>query len=117
VEVRLFVTADAPSFDVSCVLSRVGADRRSHEIAAGFRRIFEPADGAGVTIPMRATCITLKPGEALRLSIAAASFPAYPMNPGDGSDPTTASRADARIITLIVHHGPLMDSTLRAGRA
>ena len=117
VEARLFVTADTPSFDVACVLSRVAADRQSHEIAAGFRRIFEPAAGAALTIPMRASCISLKPGEALRLSIAAASFPAYPMNPGDGSDPTTAPRADARIITLTVHHGPMMDSTLRAGRA
>jgi putative CocE/NonD family hydrolase len=116
IEALLFVSSDAPSFDISCVLSRVTAERQSHEIAAGYRRVTDPAAGAGISIPMCATCITLKPGEALRLSIAAASFPAYPMNPGDGSDPTTAMRADARIITLTVHHGPLTDSTLQASQ-
>lgn len=35
------------------------------------------------------TCVTLMPGDRLRLSVAAA-FPAYPVNPATGTDPRRA---------------------------
>jgi predicted acyl esterase len=93
------------------VLSRVTADGQSFEIASGYRRVAAPLS-EGIEVPMRATCITLAPGEALRLSIAGASFPGYPVNPGTGDDPTTATRADWRIITLGVRCGGAAGSAL-----
>ena len=61
---------------------------------------------------MRATCAAIAPGEALRLSIAAACFPAYPVNPGTGCDPADASMDEAQIITIGVRHGGECASSL-----
>ncbi len=108
---RLRVSTDAPDYDLACVLSRVTADGRSYEIASGYRRVAAPMMEP-IAVPMRATCITLMPGESLRLSVAGASFPAYPVNPGTGEDPTTARRAQWRIITLAVHCGGPVGSSL-----
>ncbi len=113
----LHITADAPDVDLACVLSRVFADGRSFEIASGYRRVPAPAAGP-IDVPMRATCVTLAPGEALRLSVAGASFPGYPVNPGTGGDPTSARRADARIITLgVVCGGPAGSALVVSVRA
>ena len=97
----LDVVADMPDFDVACTLSRV---RGSQVIAfaEGYRRIRAPGP---VEVAMRATCLTLQPGEAVRLSVAGAAFPAFPINPGTGEDPTRARAIDARIITLRLRHG------------
>jgi putative CocE/NonD family hydrolase len=101
----LRVSTDAPDFDLACVLSRVTGDGRSYEIASGYRRV-AASTGEPIAVPMRATCITLAAGESLRLSLAGASFPAYPVNPGTGDEPAAAHRADWRVITLAVHCGP-----------
>jgi putative CocE/NonD family hydrolase len=112
---ELQLTADTPSFDVACVLARVLPDGRSFELASGYRHLrAAPHDGL-VRVPMRATCATLAIGESLRLSIAGASFPAYPVNPGSGADPTTARRCDWQIITLGVHAGGVTPSSLVVG--
>jgi predicted acyl esterase len=94
------------------VLSRLLVDGRSFEIASGYRRVQAAAAAGAIAVPMRATCVTLGPGEALRLSLAGAAFPAYPVNPGTGGDPTTARRADLRIVTLSVHCGGATASSL-----
>jgi putative CocE/NonD family hydrolase len=115
VTAELRVTADTPDFDISCVLSRVTAAGASYEIAAGYCRVDASSVHSILTVPMRATCVTLVPGEALRLSIAGAAFPAYPMNTGDGGDPTIGTRAAGQIITLAVTHGAAMGSSLLVG--
>ncbi len=102
IHAELEITADAPDFDVSCVLSRVKPNGQSFAIAEGYCRISAPGK---VRIPMRATCLTVPPGEALRLSVAGAAFPAFPVNPGTGQNPTLARAMDARIITLSLAHG------------
>jgi putative CocE/NonD family hydrolase len=102
VQAVLDVTADAPDFDVAVTLSRVRGNGQVIGFAEGYRRVSAPGR---VTIPMRATCLTLQPGEALRLSVASAAFPAFPVNPGTGADPTKARMVDARVITLRVRHG------------
>jgi putative CocE/NonD family hydrolase len=109
----LWIESDAPDFDVSAVLSRVSPAGRVHGLAQGYCRVTSPV--APLTIPMRATCASLAPGERLRLSIAAACFPAYPVNPGTGQDPTVASLMEARIITLGVRHGGRFASMVRLG--
>jgi uncharacterized protein len=115
VSATLSLTSDAKSFDVSCVLSRVTDDGAAMPLAQGYIRIKDAAQP--VMIPMRATCTTIARGERPRLSIAASCFPAYPMNPGTGEDPTQSLRMDARIITLGVRHGAAAPSLLRLGYA
>jgi uncharacterized protein len=101
---HLYLVSDTPSFDVCCVLSRVTASGQVFALAQGYYRAKQGETTAPLTIPMGATCATLAPGEALRLSIAGAAFPAYAVNPGTGDDPTATPLASASIITLAVKH-------------
>ena len=113
---ELWFLADAPSFDVSCVLSRVDPHGGTMPLAQGYRLVTSGTNlNEAIEIPLRATCATIKPGERLRLSIAGACFPAYPVNPGTGKNSTAASSAEARIITLGVRHGAQYPSRLRVG--
>jgi uncharacterized protein len=116
VAAELWLYADAPSFDVSCVLSRVAPQGEALPLAQGYRLV-KPGTNLNqpIEIPLRATCATIKPGERLRLSVAGACFPAYPVNPGTGQNPTATSAAEARIITLGVRHGGSCSSRLRVG--
>jgi len=105
--------SDAPSFDVGCVLSRIGAGGQVLPIASGYRHLRRHDPAEPVTVPLRACCVTLMPGEALRLSLSAAAFPAFPVNPGTGADPTQCGIADARIIQLGLRHGGDQASCVR----
>lgn len=107
----LFAGSDAASFDVACTLSRVTPAGQVLPLADGYRHVAQPAERS-IDIPMRATCCTVTKGERLRLSIAGASFPAYPVNPGTGQDPTRARQIDARIVTIAVAYGTLSPSHL-----
>jgi uncharacterized protein len=85
-------------------------------LAQGYRLVKLGADlNQAIEISLRATCATIKPGERLRLSIAGACFPAYPVNPGTGKNPTAASAAETRILTLGVRHGGKYASRLYVG--
>jgi predicted acyl esterase len=53
------------------------------------------------------------PGQALRLSVSAASFPAYSLNPGTGVTVGESDPALAHIITLNLACGPGSGSCLR----
>jgi uncharacterized protein len=112
VAAELYLAADVPQFDVACTLARVTSDGRSYELVSGYARVAAPTPNGAVHVPMRATCVSLRAGEALRLSIAGAAFPAYPVNPGTGEDPTTATRLAARVITLGVRFGGATPSAL-----
>ena len=101
----LRLESDSPTFDLACVLSRVTPDGRVFQIAEGYRRVADHRPLSEVQVSLRATCARLKPGERLRLSISPASFPAYPVNPGDGREPTETSRSRAGVITLAVKTG------------
>lgn len=104
ITVELAVTADRPSFDIACSLSRVDPDGRAQAITTGYHARGETGEGC-IAVALRPICITLASGERLRLSIAAASWPAHPVNPGDGSLPELACGADRQVITLIVANG------------
>jgi putative CocE/NonD family hydrolase len=109
-EVTLDIRADAPSFDLSCVLSRVSPDGQAIHLTDGYRHFPLAPPGNACRIPLRPFCATLLPGECLRLSVAAASFPAFPVNPGDGTAPWDAELTAARPITITVHYGPSSSS-------
>ena len=113
VALDLWVEADAPSFDVSAVLSVLRPDGQVLPLTQGHARV-EPGDPTRpLTIAMRAACATLAPGSALRLSLAGSCFPAYPVNPGTGAEPGETRRVDALPITLLIHSGPDRPSRLR----
>jgi uncharacterized protein len=110
----LWLVADAPSFDISCILSRIGRNDEAMTLAQGYRSLKTDVSlDQALEIPMRATCATIKPGERLRLSIAGASFPAFPINPGTGQNPTTSTAGQARIIAIGVRYGAGRVSQLR----
>ena len=83
-----------------------------HGIARAAPAAVCDAPVTSLTVRLAATCATLMPGEALRLSIAGAAFPAYALNPGTGACPKTASTASALVTTLGVHHGAARPSRL-----
>jgi putative CocE/NonD family hydrolase len=115
VAARLWLESDSASFDLACVLSRVTADGQVLQLAEGFQHVPSHFGQEPVAVSLRATCANLAPGEQLRLSVSAAAFPAYPVNPGDGREPTEASRAEAGIITLALMTGGKRASRLVLG--
>jgi putative CocE/NonD family hydrolase len=98
----LAAEADAPSFDLSATLSLVTREGRALPLSDGHALC--RGDGT-VRLAMRPLCVTLAPGERLRLSVAGACFPAYPVNPGTGTDPRVATGAEAVPITLAIRCG------------
>jgi len=105
VALDLWVEADAPSFDVSAVLSMALPDGRVLPLTQGHARVEPGAHQRPLTIALRAVCVTLEPGCALRLSLAGACYPAYPVNPGTGAEPGETRLVDAQPITLLIHGG------------
>lgn len=109
VAAELWVEADQPSFDLSVVLSMVSPDGRVWNLTQGHRR----ASASGrVGVGLRATCATVPAGHALRVSVAGACFPAYPVNPGTGGGPHDTRAEDERAITLRIAHGGAMASNI-----
>ena len=104
-EVRLPISSDRASFDVCCVLSKVGAGGEVVTLCDGYLHVPRAEANNLVIVPLKATCITLAPGEALRLSLSAAAFPAFPVNPATGSDPTRSTSVEALITTLAIKVG------------
>jgi putative CocE/NonD family hydrolase len=112
VALDLAVVSDRSAFDLAYVLSRVDAEGCAIQIAEGYRSLLDHRAGDRITLSLRKTCATLRPGERLRLSIAAAAFPAYPVNPGTGQRPADAPRSEARLITIGIITGGTQGSTL-----
>ncbi len=117
---EIWVEADAPSFDVSAVLSAVLPDGRVLPLAQGHARVEPGGEQRPLPVAMRALCATLPTGSALRLSLAGSCFPAYPVNPGTGAEPGETRLVDAQPITLLIHGGGARPSRLllpRGGRS
>jgi putative CocE/NonD family hydrolase len=104
VEAELWIEGDRQSFDVSAVLAMLDPQGRSWNLTQGHAR-FSAGSSTSRRIAMRATAVTIPPGHALRLSIAAASFPAFPVNPGTGAPPADATAAEEDIIVMALRHG------------
>lgn len=103
VAASLALQADQPSFDIDAVLSMVTPDGRAWTMTQGHARIDNP--GRHCELPMRAICVTVPAGHALRLSLAAACTPSYAVNPGSAAAAADFLAADERAITIAVRHG------------
>ena len=104
--VEVYCAADAPSFDLCAVLSEVRTNGAVYNLTQGYRRIDEHSDlSQSVEVPLHPTCFHITKGNALRLSLSAACFPAYAVNPGTGEPLRNSQLINARIITLVIHSG------------
>ncbi|WP_225889338.1 CocE/NonD family hydrolase [Halomicronema hongdechloris] len=103
---RLKVTcaADAPSFDLCAVVSQVYPDSRVMHLTQGYGR-FETSQRQVRELPLHPVSVSIPAGHALRLSLSAACFPAYAVNPGTGTAPGQARPLEARVITVTVWGG------------
>ena len=103
VEVEVFSTADTPSYDLCAILSEVKPDGKVYNVTQGYLRVTN--NPIPVRIRLQATCMRIAKGNALRLSLSAACFPAYSVNPGTGIMAGETSMMDAEIITITVQCG------------
>ncbi|NJN29237.1 MAG: CocE/NonD family hydrolase [Synechococcales cyanobacterium RM1_1_8] len=107
IALEVYCETEAPSFDLCAVLSELRPDGSSFHLSQGYLHI-APADkqSAGpYRIELQATCCTIPPGHGLRLSLSAACFPAYGVNPGTGQHPNVASQLEQQVITLRILSG------------
>jgi putative CocE/NonD family hydrolase len=111
VDLDLWVTADAASFDISAVLSEVTPQGRAIVLTQGYRRVMA-GEPLPIRVSMRAICTTIPAGAALRLSLAGASFPAHPVNPGTGASAAETRITDCEVITLSLLSGAETPSRL-----
>ncbi|MEG5172631.1 CocE/NonD family hydrolase [Microcoleus sp. B3-D7] len=101
--VEVFCTADARTFDFCAILSEIKDSGSVYNFTQGYVRV--NSGETPVRIVLQATCMQIAKGNALRLSLSAACFPAYDVNPGTGAPPGEARAIDANIITLTVSCG------------
>ena len=103
--VTLHMQSDASSYDVCAVLSVVHPDHRVFNLTQGYKR-FYGGHAQTIAVPLQPTCFRLIAGQALRLSLSGACFPAYTVNPGTQTVPLDqVSTMDQHIITLTLHQG------------
>ncbi len=106
VTITLQGSCDRPSFDLSVTLSERLPTGQVYPLTQGYRRCDRPTQVDFIeTISLQPTCFYLPAGHALRLSISAACFPAYALNPGTGAYATDTTVQSAQIITLAIHTG------------
>jgi uncharacterized protein len=104
VSVELNVASDRPSFDLSLSLSFVRPDGAAIHVTGAHRTLSEPAP---VCMNLRAAFITLPAGARVRLSIQAAAFPAFAVNPGTGQRSVDAHTLDAEVTTIVFAGGSI----------
>jgi len=103
ITLSIFCDSDAPSFDICAVLSEVHPNGQVFNFSQGYLRVAEaqqqPANQP-YRIALQPTCICLRQGHALRLSLSASCFPAYAVNPGSGQHPNVTAQIENQVITL-----------------
>lgn len=103
--VSVQVQCSHPSFDLCAVLSQVEPDGTVMTLTQGYGR-FRPSTEL-VHVTLQAICAEIPAGAQLRVSLSAASFPAFPVNPGE--EEGTA----AQVITLRIRSDAQAPSAVR----
>ncbi|BBD60854.1 peptidase S15 [Nostoc sp. HK-01] len=104
VVVEIDCSADQPSYDLSAVLSQVQPDGKVYNLTQGYIHC-PPTTAVPMKIQLQTTCVRIAKGNALRLSLSAACFPAYAMNSGNGAVLNSDDLRNAQVITLTVNCG------------
>ncbi len=106
ITLEVYCTVENPSFDLCAVLSNVNQNGAVLNFTQGYIRVVAiDSSPTAIKIPLQPTCMSIDPGNSLRLSLSAAYFPAYPVNPGDGKLPHESRQIDNSIITIKIHSG------------
>ena len=105
IQVEINVRADTPNFDLCAVVSEVYPDGAVYNFSQGYRRINASETEQTITLFLQPVCIRLAQGNAIRLSLSGANFPAYGMNSGTNQLPHETKLIDYQVITLSVHLG------------
>jgi uncharacterized protein len=105
VAVEIWCNADKSSFDLCAVLSEVYVDGSVYNLTQGYVRYQNVNNCICAKIQLQATCARIIAGNALRLSLSAACFPAYGMNLGTGEVMNKENLINAQIITLSISCG------------
>ncbi|MDX2096568.1 MAG: CocE/NonD family hydrolase [Leptolyngbyaceae cyanobacterium bins.59] len=103
--VEVYCEADSTSFDLCAVLSEVRPNGSVYNFTQGYCRVTPTEKSHPLLIPLQPTCICISKGYCLRLSLSAACFPAYAVNPGIDKPLGKAHLMDAQVITVTIHHG------------
>ena len=113
IEVKVHCKSDRPSFDLCCTVSEVSPNGGVYLLTQGYGRFNTPSDRwATHTIILQPTCFYIASGNALRLSISGACYPAYALNPGTENPPASSHLLEAKIITIAVQVGPQSETRL-----
>lgn len=117
IDLEIYCSSESPSFDVCAVLSTVNPEGQVLNFTQGYIRLdtkdFNCAQVEIIKIPLQATCMNVPPNYSLRLSLSAASFPAYPVNSGIGRSLNQVRLIEQTIITLSIHSGGDYPSQLK----
>ena len=106
VNLEVYCSSDKPSFDLCAVLSTVQLDGKVFNFTQGYITVnSDTSNIQAVKIPFQSTCMCVKAGNSLRLSLSAACFPAYPVNAGTGKLPYESRLIEMEIITISVYSG------------
>jgi uncharacterized protein len=105
VAVEIFCSADQPSYDLCAVLSEVHPDGCVYNLTQGYVHCPPDSEQAPTKIQLQPTCARIAQGNALRLSLSAACFPAYAMNSGSGTVRSSGELMNAQVITITVNCG------------
>ncbi|MBR8829396.1 MAG: CocE/NonD family hydrolase [Gomphosphaeria aponina SAG 52.96 = DSM 107014] len=111
VKAEFYCVADSPSFDLCAILSEMYPDGRVYNFSQGYVRV--NSDKLPVKLSLQPTCMRLSQGNRLCLSLSAACFPAYAVNPGTGQFPEENDLIERKIITLTLHSGGDHPSQIR----
>jgi putative CocE/NonD family hydrolase len=98
---EIYCTADQPSYDLCAVLSELLPDGCVFNLTQGYIHCPQNTP-VPIKIQLQTTCVRIAKGNALRLSLSAACFPAYAMNSGNRAVMNSADLLNAQIITLTV---------------
>ncbi|NWG25303.1 MAG: CocE/NonD family hydrolase [Pseudorhodoplanes sp.] len=109
---ELAVACDQPSHDLSCHMSIVSPDGRAMSLAIGFLRVADAGAPGLRRVHLGSVCCTIPAGHAIRLSVQAAAWPAFMVNPGPHPPAPESRIMDCRITTLHIKHGRAVQSRL-----
>ncbi|MCT0254045.1 CocE/NonD family hydrolase [Synechocystis sp. CS-94] len=110
-KIFLTVESDRLSFDVAVSLAQVTNTGEVFALSHGYCTSCEQK--ANLEIFLQAICVTLSPGDRLRISLAGASFPAYAVNPGTGEKAIFTRLIDQQIITVALVNNGNVNNYLR----
>ncbi|MCY7391080.1 MAG: CocE/NonD family hydrolase [Leptolyngbyaceae cyanobacterium CAN_BIN12] len=102
---KVCCAADTPSFDLCAVLSTVSANGKVYNFAQGYIHVQPTQKTDPLTFALQPTCICIQPGQAIRLSLSGACFPAYPVNAGTDESAGETRLIDQQIVTITIMSG------------